>query len=102
MSTFITLQMAKDQVGVPQLDTSLDDWIQMTLDQAEAIVLAYLKTDAPDPSPLVTGAMYLQFAELWRFRGDDTDGQVPKSDLPGEPSPYIKRMLYTLRDPELA
>ena len=102
MSTFCTLAMAKDQAGIPQADTSADEWVQMKLDQAEAMVLSYLKTDAPDPSPLVTGAMYLQFAELWRFRGDDTDGQLPKASMPGALSPQIERMLYRLRDPELA
>jgi hypothetical protein len=46
--------------------------------------------------------MYLQFAELWRFRGDDVEGQLPKASMPGALSPAIERMLYRLRDPELA
>jgi hypothetical protein len=101
MSTYLTLAMAKDQAGIPQSDASLDEWVLMVMDQAEAMVLDYLKT-TPDTSPLVTGAMYLQFAELWRFRGDDTDGQLPKASMPGALSPQIERMLYRLRDPEIA
>src|SRR5689334_5504724 len=102
--TWMTLTMAKKQVGVPLTDCANDDLLRMYLEQAEALVLEYLNLGgSPVPEPpgpnataqerrqakIFTGAMYLQFAELWRFRGDDEQGMVPESRIPGALSVHV-------------
>lgn len=101
MSNYVSLAQAKQQAGIPATDTSLDTTLQLMLDAAEQIVLGYLGA-VPDPTDeRLKQAMLLQFTELWRFRGDDNDGAIPKSRLPGEPSELIVRLLYGRRDPAL-
>ncbi len=106
MSVWTTLEMAKKQVGVSLDDTALDDWMRMKLAEAEQMVLSYVINDdatvvltAPDPE--ISGAIYLQFAELWRFRGDDMDGDAPKSRIPGALSVQVERCILKRRLPSL-
>lgn len=101
MSQWTTLAMAKKQVGIPLSDCSLDDWLQSKLTQAEAIVFNYLQGEPAAVTPIVQSAIYLQFAELWRFRGNDVEGDLPKGSLPGAPSVQVERCLYSLRVPSL-
>jgi hypothetical protein len=104
MSAWTTLQMAKKQVGIPLDDCDNDDWLRMKLAEAEAIVLNYVTNDgtAPTaPNAIISSAMYLQFAELWRFRGDDEDRTPPQSRIPGAPSVQVERCLLPLRSPSL-
>jgi hypothetical protein len=95
--------MAKKQIGMSLSNCSQDDWLRAKLEEAEAIVLAYLQTTpAPEPpAHRIRSAMYLQFAEFWRFRGDDEEGAAPKSRIPGAPSVQVERCLYGLRPPSL-
>lgn len=107
MSAWTTLEMAKKQVGVPLADTANDDWLRMVLSQAESMVLNYITNDGADTEPTppdaeILGAMYLQFAELWRFRGDDVDGDVPESRVRGALSPQVERCILKRRPPSLA
>lgn len=101
---WMTLELAKKQVGIPLSETARDDRLAQIGDEAEAIVIQYLQ-ERPEPDPpdaIVRAACYLQFAELWRFRGDDPDGQVPSSRIPGAPSPQVERCLYPRRPPSFA
>lgn len=102
MSVYLTLTQAKTQAGIPASDTTLDTQLEFWMNAAEQMVLGYLKTDAPDPvNERLKQAMLLVFTEFWRFRGDDNDGTVPKSRIPGEPSEAVVRLLYGLRTPAL-
>jgi hypothetical protein len=101
MSAWTTLQMAKKQVGIPLDDCDNDDWLRMKLAEAEAIVFNYLQGEPATITPIVQSAIYLQFAELWRFRGNDVDGDLPKGSIPGAPSVQVERCLYSLRAPSL-
>jgi hypothetical protein len=102
MSAWTTLQMAKKQVGIPLDECANDDWLRMKLAEAEDIVFTFLQTTPTPPSPIISSAIYLQFAELWRFRGDDVDKDPPQSRIPGAPSAQVERCLLQLRPPSLA
>ncbi len=99
-----TLEMAKKQVGIDLTDCTQDDWLRMKLAEAEDIVLTYLQNvpALTAPRPIVSSAIYLQFAELWRFRGDDVDKDPPQSRIPGAPSVQVERCLLALRLPSIA
>jgi hypothetical protein len=98
----VTLQQAKDHMGITTAPGDLSDaMLQLKLDAAEAIVLNYIKNDAPDPSPLLLAAILLQFGELHRFRGDDVEGQGP-AQTDGDLSPVVTNILRRYRDPALA
>lgn len=99
--TWTTLPMAKKQVGIPATDCSLDDWLQQKLTQAEAIVFQYLQGEPAAVTSIVQSAIYLQFAELWRFRGDDPQGDAPESRIPGAPAVQVERCLYAQRLPSI-
>jgi hypothetical protein len=101
MSTFLTLTTAKQHAGIPASDVSRDDDLQLKLDAAEAAVLDYIKTQAPDPSPLILIAMLMTFQEFNRFRGDDANGAGP-SQTAGDLSPVVTNLLRRLRDPAIA
>ncbi len=106
MSAWTTLDMAKKQVGIPKDDCANDDWLRMKLAEAEAMVLAYvINSDSSitltPPDYEISGAIYLQFAELWRFRGDDMDGDAPQSRIPGALSVQVERCILKRRLPSL-
>src|SRR5689334_9403856 len=105
MSVWTTLEMAKKQVGIPLTDCTNDDWLRMKLAEAEQMVLGYIVNDGSEtPTPPdyeVSGAIYLQFAELWRFRGDDMDKDPPQSRIPGALSVQVERCILNRRSPSL-
>jgi hypothetical protein len=45
--------------------------------------------------------MLLKVAELWRYRGDELEGEGPKRDEASDMSPEIVRLLRRWRDPVL-
>jgi hypothetical protein len=116
MEVLVTLKQAKLHLKVP-LDVTADDKdLQMKLDVAHDVIEDYIKqrrddddgvtwaatVDAwdSDTAPArVRQAIVLQFADLYRFRGDDTD--APKRG-PGELSQGVVALLYRLRDPAIA
>lgn len=106
MSVWTTINMAKKQVGIPLTECANDDWLRMKLAEAEAMVLNYAVNNGIDvPSPpnyKVSGAIYLQFAELWRFRGDDLDKDPPQSRIPGALSVQVERCILAMRPPSVA
>lgn len=97
MAAYATLQQAKDQVRITASDQ--DTQVQRALDAAEAIVLDYLKTPQPGNARIVQQAVLIQFAELWKFRGDDQQGP---EQTDGHLSPVVTNLLRRLRDPALA
>lgn len=106
MSAWTTLEMAKKQVGIPLDDCTNDDWLRMTLAAAEAEVLGFVINTGIDvptfPNKKLSHAMYVYFAHLWRFRGDDTDKDVPQSRIPGSLPIQVERIIWSMRPPSLA
>lgn len=111
MAQLVTLQQAFDHLnlegffvlGSSPADPRERD-LQLKLDASEAIVLDYLKGRDNWPnaeSPILQAAILLQCAELWRFRGDDADGNSgPQTS--GDLSPSVTNILRRWRDPALA
>lgn len=111
--SLVSLDNAKNHLQITTPDSLNDPMnvdLRVKLTQAEAIVLDYLKTyptnddgslvwDELTVPGMVQAAILLQLAELWRFRGDDTDGP---SYLNGELAPPIANLLRRYRDPALA
>ena len=105
----VTLQQAVDHLALPiVLDTDPLDPRQadlaLKLAAAEAIIGDYLKAsaalDAEDA--VIQAAILLQLGELWRFRGDDREGEGAVRDDAGSLSPTITNLLRRKRDPALA
>jgi hypothetical protein len=101
MSAWTTLAMAKKQIGIPKEDCTNDDWLRMKLEEAEKLVMSYIQAEPSPPDHRIRSAIYIQFAELWRFRGDDLDGDLPKSRIAGAPSQQVERCLFGMRPPSL-
>lgn len=109
MAQLVTLQQAADHLGLTDVfgtspATQRERDLQMKLDTAEAIVLDYLKGRDNWPnqdSPILQAAILLQCAELWRFRGDDPDGNSGPQTA-GDLSPSVTNILRRWRDPALA
>jgi hypothetical protein len=98
----LTLELAKKLAGITTAPGDPDDDVlQFKLEAAEALVLNYLKDEAPDPSPVIRIAIGIQFVEFHRFRGDDVEGQGPAQTL-GHLSPAVTNYLRMFRDPTLA
>jgi hypothetical protein len=102
-AVLVTLQQAKDHLRVTTaaLDPGDAD-IQAKLDQAEAIILNYLKAQAdplwvsPATAPAnVTAAILILLTALREHRGDD-------QTLDELSWTTIERLLVGLRDPALA
>lgn len=102
-AVLVTLIQAKAhlRITLPALDPGDVD-IQLKLDQAEAIILRYLKSqaDATWVSPAtapgnVTAAILLLLASLFEMRGDD-------QTLSEHTWTAIERLLVGIRDPALA
>jgi hypothetical protein len=125
VSAIVTLAELQAHLRLPVVQSSpltvAEADLQLKLDIAEGIVLGYIAR--PDDAewtallamwaageetspatvvpPQVRGAVLLQAAELWAFRGDDP-GSVefqPARDAPGDLSRTIKALLYRFRDP---
>lgn len=94
--------------------SSADTDLQLKLDQAEAIVLNYIKrpddadwsdeidswTEDTVPGDVQAAILY-QVGELHRFRGDDVDQDKPRRE-DGYPTPAVKALLHGYHDPALA
>lgn len=102
-AVLVTLVTAKAHLRIttPALDPGDID-IQLKLDQAEDIILRYLKAQAdplwvsPETAPgNVTAAILLALTDLYEHRGDD----MTLSDTTWR---AIERLLVGLRDPALA
>jgi hypothetical protein len=120
MAINVTLQQAVDHLLIPiVVDATPPDPrqadIQLKLDQAEAIILDYIKggppivnpliynPDPPPIDPVIQAAILLEFAELYRFRGDEQFKEGPEHDLDiSQLSPTITNLLRRKRDPALA
>lgn len=95
----VTLAQAKKHLRIDTVDSDVD--IQLKLDQAEGIIVRYLKdqADAAWTSitvPVnVTAAILLLLASLHEHRGDD-------QTLSEGTWVAIERLLVSLRDPALA
>lgn len=110
MAAHVTLQEAFDHLGLEGfflLGTSPADPretdLQLKLDAAEARVLKHITqreelTD--DDWQIVKAAILLECGALWRFRGDDTEGNGPVSGLGLSPSSV--NLLAPFHDPPLA
>ena len=99
----LDLAAVKRHLRIPPTDTDPDEDTDLTdkLAQATAIILDYLKADALPDSAIVDAAVLLQVGELWRFRGDDPEGDTAPT-TPGDLSPTVTNLLRRLRDPALA
>lgn len=93
-----------------------DDDIQLKLDLAHGIVAEYIlggrdtATDAgawaeeiegwdSDTAPkAVIAAVLIQLGELWRWRGDQAEGEMPRRDH-GFLAPAVVSLLHRLRYP---
>ena len=108
----ISLDTAKAHLRIASAsgDTEDDD-IQRKLEMAEFIVLDYLETedgsppawtDETDTPKVVQAAMLYTLAELYRFRGDDQEGQGPKREMAGSLSPFAEGLLRRYRESVVA
>ena len=110
MAMLVTLQQAIDHlrlngtftVGASPIDPAERD-LQFKLDICERVILNYLKTPetAEDEPAIVAAAILIQLGELWRFRGDDPEGQGAEY-TDGQLSPCVTNLLRRFRDPALA
>lgn len=98
----ITLSQAHAHLrltGVFTLNTSPQDPrqadLELKLAQAKAIVLDYLKNQAPNDSPAIDAAVLLMLTHLWDHRGEDMADDERLWEA-------IGRMLARLRDPAVA
>ncbi len=98
MSTLVTLAQAKARLRIDFADQDVD--AQLALDQAEGIIVDYLKRPAHGwtaetvPYP-VGAAILLVFGSLWEHREGDAEGFEPISAA-------VASLLARQRDPALA
>lgn len=103
----LDLAAVKRHLQLPATDTDPDGDVDLTakLAQAEAIILDYLAVEVrPDtgaPGAIVDACVLLQVGELWRFRGDDPDGDSAPTTS-GNLHPTITNLLRRLRQPAIA
>lgn len=107
----VSLQQAKDHIRDTSAEGSAGDAdLILKLDAAEATVLDYVGSTAywrtiaatwtyGTVPPFVRMAILLQFAEFWRFRGDDLGSQGPARDVGFDLSPSVRALLNRTRDP---
>lgn len=117
--TLVTLAQARAHVNAVRTDD--DDDLQLKIDAATQLVCEYIADRQPEDEdwiatiegwdgvsspttapPIIVQAVLLQVGELYRFRGDDPEGDVPKSVDPGGLAPIVARMLHRYRSPVLA
>ncbi len=110
----VTLRQAKQHLRLPLDVTSDDADLTLKLAQAEALVLDYVTQNREDNDawtvivdawtsetvPVqIVAAILIQFAELYRFRGDDE--QAPETPY-GLLNTRVTALLHRLRDPALS
>ena len=111
MTAFVTLDQVKARLRITT--TAEDGDLQSLADQAEAHIVGWCSTtprskavaatwtDATTVPPVVVAAILVQTGELYRFRGDDTDGPPRKPD--GEElSVLVRELLRAYHDPGIA
>jgi hypothetical protein len=103
MAQFVTLDQAKGHLRITTpADDPGDAILQDQIDRAEAVILDYLKDNAPTaPDLVITQAILLTLAELDRFRGDD-EGTYSQATTAGDLSPVVTNLLRRKRTPALA
>jgi len=107
-AVLITVAQALAHLRMPGTDPDAE----LKMAQAEAAVLRYCNTTAYwqaqtpnwiDPSsvpPDVQAAILIQLGELYRFRGDDLEGEGPARNLDyGDLAPAVMSLLRRWRDP---
>lgn len=111
-ATIATLAEAKDHLHWTYADGDpLEVDLQRKLNQAESIVVRYLKN--PDGAaawvgdPIVQAAVLIQLASLWTRRGDDVAAEALAEHRldpmqRGYPLPIVQSLLQGLRDPAVA
>jgi hypothetical protein len=110
----VTIDHGSPAGSPPPDDSEMD--LELKMAQAEAIVLDYLARPtemaswSSDPVPLspyttvpavVQAAILIVLGDLWRFRGDDPEGVMPKREH-GFLTPQVTSLLQRYRDPALA
>lgn len=117
--TLVTVAQAREQLN--EVSAASDAGLQLKIDAATQLVCEYIQdrqpadpdwiaeieswdgTESPSSVPAVIAqAVLIQVAELYRFRGDDEDGAVPKGAESGDLAPQVTRMLKRYRSPSLA
>lgn len=104
----VDLETAKAHARITATDQ--DEELQLKLDAAEAAILDYINTTAYWRSvtptwtqgtvpTFVKYAICLQFAEFYRFLGDDSWGQGPNRTADSDFSPAVVGLLRRTRDP---
>lgn len=111
LPTLVTLHQAKKHVVIRHYDD--DDVIYFKLEQATYMVLEYIWRDDDDwietmiawttdtVPKSIQAAVLVQFAELYRFRGDDEQKVIPERQH-GYLSPMVTAYLHRWRDPTVA
>jgi hypothetical protein len=110
-ATLITLDEAKAELRVTH--TEEDAVIQRKMEEAEALVLDYLKMgtspftpetpwDATTVPPVIRAAILMTLVDLDRHRGDDDPAPDKIDEGDAWPSLRIKGMLRRWRDPTYA
>jgi hypothetical protein len=110
MSTFVTLAQVKARLRITS--TAEDADVQLLADQAEAHIRGWCSTtprakavadawDATSVPPVVVAAILVQTGELYRFRGDDTDGPVRTPDG-DDLNVTVRELLRAYHDPGIA
>lgn len=112
--SIVTLDQARAHL---RTDGEDDTDVQLKLDAATQLVCEYIADrqpadedwiaeiegwDAGDPPPVIVHAVLLQLGELYRFRGDDLQADLPDWAADGSLSPHVQRMLKRYRSPSLA
>lgn len=103
MADFLTLAEADDHLRLDLLESGdeREDDLQAKIDQAEQIVLDYLKVDGAEwsgdtlPRP-IRAAMLLTLSALWEDREGTGDGDYLR------PDGAVTRLLHRFRDPAMA
>lgn len=106
----VTMEQAKLHLRIAEDVEHFDDDLQMKLDQAHAIVKDYIlrgdddwaaEVEAWDDETVpqqVVAAVLIQLTHLWRFRGDELEGDRPRQQH-GFLAPGVVALLHRLRDP---
>lgn len=104
----LDLDQAKEHLKMSHTDHADDD-IELKLRQAHDIVAGYISTpvaereawDDETAPARVVAAVLVVLEELWRFRGGQMDGEMPRREH-GFLSPQVISYLISLRTPVMA
>jgi len=118
MAILVTLRDAKQRLALPLDITANDAMLQQILDEAERVVLGYVAQRRDDNAAWtatvagwtadtapreVRAAVLMEFADLYRFRGDDDASQSAAATPEyGMLPTRVTALLYRLRDPAVS